>query len=72
MTWVQTMCGPGRASHMVRLKGLELSARYRIEGAGGMEMELSGDCLMYAGLRIPDRKGDFVGQVFHLIQTEEV
>ncbi len=38
---------------------------------GETELLLSGDCLMYAGLRIPDRKGDFVGQMFHLIRTEE-
>lgn len=75
VTWVQVVCGPGRQSHMVRLKGLDENAVYRVEGAEGTEGEtellLSGDCLMYAGLRIPDRKGDFVGQMFHLIRTEE-
>ena len=40
------------------------------EGAGE-EVELSGDILMYAGLRIPDRRGDFAGQVFHLVRVEE-
>lgn len=75
VTWVQVMCGPGRQSHMVRLKGLDENAVYRVGGAEGTEGEtellLSGDCLMHAGLRIPDRKGDFVGQMFHLIRTEE-
>ena len=70
VTWIQVLCGPGRQSHMVRLKGLEESARYRVEGAGE-EVELSGDILMYAGLRIPDRRGDFAGQVFHLVRVEE-
>ena len=68
VTWIQVLCGPGRQSHMVRLKGLEASAHYRVEGAGE-EVELSGDILMYAGLRIPDRKGDFVGQLVHLVQV---
>ncbi|MCI9219106.1 MAG: hypothetical protein HFH94_05130 [Lachnospiraceae bacterium] len=70
VTWIQVLCGVGRQSHMVRLKGLEASAHYRVEGAGE-EVELSGDILMYAGLRIPDRKGDFAGQVFHLVRVEE-
>ena len=70
VTWIQVLCGPGRQSHMVRLKGLDPLARYRVEGAGE-EVALSGDCLMYAGLRIPDRKGDFVGAMFHLVQLEE-
>ncbi|WP_300789135.1 alpha-galactosidase [uncultured Acetatifactor sp.] len=68
LTWIQVLCGPGRQSHMVRLKGLEASARYRVEGVGE-EVVLSGDCLMYAGLRIPDKKGDFVGQLVHLVQV---
>lgn len=73
VTWIQVMCGPGRPSHVVRLKGLEQLARYRISAQGGGEaqVELSGDCLMYAGLRIPDRKGDFVGQMFHLVRVDE-
>ena len=69
VTWIQVLCGPGRQSHMVRLKGLEPCARYRVEGAGEEPIEVSGDALMYAGLRIPDRKGDFVGMLFYLVRV---
>ena len=74
-TYVQVLAGANVRSRRIRLKGLDENAVYRVEGAEGTEGEtellLSGDCLMYAGLRIPDRKGDFAGQVFHLVRVEE-
>ena len=79
VTWIQVMCGPSRQSLLVRLKGLDEGAVYRVEEVGGAKEAtegrtktvLSGNCLMYAGLRVPDRKGDFVGQMFHLVRVEE-
>jgi len=67
VTWIQVLCGPGRRSRFVRLKGLDAEKRYRVEGE---DTVLTGDCLMYAGLRIPDMKGDFVGKIIHLVQEE--
>lgn len=67
VTWIQVLCGPGRKSRFVRLKGLDAEKNYRVEGS---EECYSGESLMYAGLPVPDMRGDFVGKIFHLTETE--
>ena len=66
VTWIQVLGGAGRRSRFVRLKGLAPEKRYQVEGEN---RTFSGDSLMYAGLQIPDLKGDFVGKLIHLVQV---
>ena len=67
VTWIQVLCGPGRKSRFVRLKGLDPEKNYRLEESGEC---YSGESLLYAGLPVPDMRGDFVGRIFHLAESE--
>ncbi len=64
VTCVQVLASPSRRSRIIRLKGLDETKRYRVEGE---ETVLYGDSLMYGGIQIHNLKGDFAGKLIHLI-----
>ena len=64
VTWIQVLGSVGGRSRIIRLKGLDESMAYRIEGE---DIAIKGDVLMHAGLPIPAAKGDFVGGIVHLM-----
>ena len=72
--YTQVLNEPNRHSRIVRLKGLEEDARYRIhlvsmedgELTKDTDREASGAVLMYGGLRLERLWGDFRSQIFCL------
>jgi alpha-galactosidase len=50
-------------SAFLRLKGLDPNQDYEIIGSGDV---YGGDELMYAGLNVPERRGDFISVIWRL------
>ena len=69
VTFVQVLNRPNYHSRRIRLKGLEPSFRYEIEGEAGQTF--GGDLLMHAGLPVQNPWGDFQGKLFHLVRKKE-
>ena len=69
VTFVQVLNRPNYHSRHIRLKGLEPSFRYEIEGETGQTF--GGDLLMHAGLPVQNPWGDFQGKLFHLVRKKE-
>lgn len=52
----------------LRLKGLDPNKNYEIIGSGEV---YGGDELMYVGLNVPERRGDFISVIWHLKESHE-
>lgn len=65
VTWIQVLGEANGHSRLIRLNGLDASARYQIEGS---DCTFGGDALMYAGLPVERLWGDFAGKLIHLIR----
>lgn len=65
VTWIQVLGEANGHSRLIRLNGLDASARYQIEGS---DCTFGGDVLMYAGLPVERLWGDFAGKLIHLIR----
>ncbi|KYD27830.1 alpha-galactosidase [Parageobacillus toebii] len=50
----------------LRLKGLDPNKDYEITGSGEV---YGGDELMYVGLNVPERRGDFISVIWHLKES---
>ncbi len=76
--YTQVLNEPNRRSRIVRLKGLEKDARYRVQVVSMEDDELlkdtgrefSGQVLMYGGLRLERLWGDFRSQILCLRRVE--
>ena len=62
VTFVQVLAKPNQKSFHIRLQGLDPNAEYRLEGT---EQVYSGSLLMYAGILIPRKMGDFKSRLLH-------
>jgi alpha-galactosidase len=52
----------------LRLKGLDPNKNYEIIGSGEV---YGGDELMYVGLNVQERRGDFISVIWHLKESHE-
>ncbi len=64
VTFIQVMNRANSHSRRLRLKGLDPSKQYQLEGSDRI---YSGSTLMYSGLLIENPWGDFRGKLIHLI-----
>ena len=64
-TYVQVLAGANVRSRRIRLKGLDEGALYRLEGT---EKVYSGQVLMYGGVLMEAREGDYVSRVMHFVR----
>jgi alpha-galactosidase len=60
--YVRTLAIPNGPLRRLRLKGLDPERAYKLQGS---DQVYYGDELMYAGITIPDLKGDFQSITFH-------
>jgi len=65
-TYVQVLAGANVRSRRIRLKGLDEGALYRLEGT---EKVYSGQVLMYGGVLMEAREGDYVSRVMHFVRV---
>ncbi|NBJ00219.1 alpha-galactosidase [Lachnospiraceae bacterium] len=65
-TYVQVLAGANVRSRRIRLKGLDEGALYRLEGT---EKVYSGQVLMYGGVLMEVREGDYVSRVMHFVRV---
>lgn len=62
----RVLAKPNPASELLRLKGLDRSLTYKVEGSEGVVGTYGGDRLMQAGLIIPQISGDYTSTWFRL------
>ncbi|NEU64203.1 alpha-galactosidase [Paenibacillus sp. ALJ109b] len=65
----RVLAKPNPAPRMLKLKGLDPSFAYTIEGSGGIVGTYGGDRLMHAGMILPQLAGDYCSVWFKLIAT---
>ncbi len=68
VTFVQVLNRPNFKSRKIRLKGLDVHKKYRIEG---QEQVYSGETLMYAGILMENMWGDFKAKLIHILEVTE-
>ena len=64
VAFVQVMNRPNFKSRRIKLKGLDLNKKYRLEGE---DTVYTGEALMYAGIQIQNPWGDFKALLLHFI-----
>ena len=62
VTFVQVMNRPNFKSRRIKLKGLDINKKYKLEGE---DTVYTGEALMYAGLQIQNPWGDFKALLLH-------
>jgi alpha-galactosidase len=65
VTFIQVLNRANQHSRRIKLKGLDPSKKYRIEGS---ELTYMGSTLMNAGILVQNPWGDFKGQLIHVIE----
>lgn len=67
LSFVQVQGRPNCRSRNVRMQGLKEDALYTVKGIGAeYEKTLRGDALMYAGVQIPELRGDYQGMLLEI------
>lgn len=69
VTYVQVLAEANKKSRKIRLKGLDVNARYQLEETGQI---YSGAVLMYGGIQIERRMGDYQSRILHFRRISEI
>ena len=64
--WFRVLAQPNDAPSSLRLHGLDADADYELQGEAGERRVFGGDRLMYAGMPLPARRGDFASLFIHV------
>ncbi|WP_239613761.1 alpha-galactosidase [Cohnella mopanensis] len=64
--YIRVLAEPNAPLDWLKFRGLDASARYRVEGSGAV---YGGDQLMYAGVPIPRLHGDYQSHVWRLVRV---